>query len=134
MVQVRMTKLQVSRASRFLVGAERSRCHEAVFNRISPSLLDIFHDSRAVSHFADDITPHFFGLSGLLPCGEPVKCHNCYFLFALMAPGFSLALGDAEKYLTLWLYIKSREVSNKTLLYAYFALFNRDLFSNHFMF
>lgn len=42
---------QRRRGSRFLVRAERSRCHEAVFNRISPSLLDIFHYSRAVSHF-----------------------------------------------------------------------------------
>ena len=58
MIQARVKKRRVSRASRFLVGAERSRCHEAVFNRISPSLLDIFHDSRAVSHFLNDITPY----------------------------------------------------------------------------
>lgn len=57
-----VTKIQVSRASRFLVRAERSRCHEAMFNRISKSLLDIFHDSRTVSYFLDDITPHIFTL------------------------------------------------------------------------
>lgn len=35
-----------------------------MFNRISPSLLDILHDSRAVSHFLDNITPNNGGLSG----------------------------------------------------------------------
>lgn len=67
LVRARVTKMQVSRAARFLVGAERSRCREGMFNRISPSLLDIFHDSRAVSHFLNVITPHI--ISGLLLCG-----------------------------------------------------------------
>lgn len=76
-----VTKIQVSKASRFLVGAERSRCHEAMFNRISPSLLDIFHDSRAVSHFLDDITPHIFVVNQLVICGKlsyllPLICSN----------------------------------------------------------
>lgn len=53
--QVGVTKMRVSQGRRFPVRAERSRCHEAVFNRISPSLLDIFHNSRAVSHFLDEV-------------------------------------------------------------------------------
>lgn len=53
-------------AGRLLVRAERSRCHGAVFNKISPSFLDIVHDSSAASHFLANITPHIFGLMGLL--------------------------------------------------------------------
>lgn len=63
-------KMQVSGACCVPVRAERSRCHEAVFNRISPSLLDVFHDSRAVSHFPGAIIPHIFGSSALLQCGS----------------------------------------------------------------
>lgn len=55
-VHVHAEKIQVSRVRCFLTRADRSRCHKAVFNRISPSLLDIFCDSRAASHFQDDIT------------------------------------------------------------------------------
>lgn len=61
----RNKKIQVNEASGFLVRVGRSRCHKAVFNRIWPSFLDIFHDSRAVSHFLDNITPNSCSLSGL---------------------------------------------------------------------
>lgn len=73
MTQACVMKIQVSRASSFLVRAERSRCHEAVFNRISPSLLDIFHDSIAVSHFFRYYCPLYLWLSGLLLCCEPAS-------------------------------------------------------------
>lgn len=53
--QAGAAKMQVSRGRYFPFRANRSRCHEAVFNRISPSLLDIFHDSREVSHFLDEV-------------------------------------------------------------------------------
>lgn len=89
----RVTKIQVSWASCFLVGAERSRCHEAVFNRISPSLLDIFHDSRAVSHFLNDISADIFGLSAWLLCEEPASEFPPSY-FAQMVLWFSPCLDD----------------------------------------
>lgn len=65
---------------RFPVRAERSRCHEAVFNRISPSLLDIFHDSRAVSHFLDEVPTSSSGWWDLK--SSAVESHN--FIKALL--------------------------------------------------
>lgn len=67
----------------FLAGAVRSRCHEAVFNRISPSLLDRFHDSGAASHFQFDMTPHIYALPAVTPCilmYEKAFCYLCEML------------------------------------------------------